>query len=214
MPERIATVCRALASEPNLIILHQLALEPDLASSELARRARLSRPQTSSQLSHLAALGALSRRRSGPFVHYSIADEPGNPGSFAPWRLVRETLASPARACRSWRADSILHLSEDTVTLVGEPVARAMDVIFDAATAFGNVRRVQLVRLLRQQGPCTGVGICGTLRISPYAFWRHIRKLQRRGYVRQRSPGLWQLTRTHKALFHHELFGIVVKALS
>ncbi|HUT34699.1 MAG TPA: winged helix-turn-helix domain-containing protein [Planctomycetota bacterium] len=116
-------------------------------------------------------------------------------------------------AAVGWEHDRILHLSAETVKKVPAAAATAMDIIFDAATAFANVRRLQVVKLLQQKGGCSAAGIQQGLKMSPPACWRHLGKLKRRGYARQEPPGTWVLVAHPKPRFHRGLLKQVIEAL-
>ena len=55
--------------------------------------------------------------------------------------------------------------------------------VYDAATAFTNVRRLQLVRWLVDNGPASAGVLAEKLGMSGSAVSRHADKLMRRGYL-------------------------------
>jgi predicted ArsR family transcriptional regulator len=57
-----------------------------------------------------------------------------------------------------------------------------VETIFRMATAFTHPRRLEIVRAL-QAGPRTAQQIQVVTRISSWALWRHLRKLEVRGFV-------------------------------
>ncbi len=213
MLEAVAAGCRALACEPNLLVLHALCPDVELSSAKLALRAMLPAPQVSGRLGVLAARGVVQRRRSGAHVYYRLVDQDGGQRRFWPWGLVRGTLADPSAAAAGWEHGRTLHLSPGTLKKVPAGVATAMDIIFDAATAFANVRRLQIVKLLQQKSGCSTVEVQRTLKMSPPACWRHLGKLKRRGYAREEPPGTWVLVAHPKARFHRGLLNQVLEAL-
>ena len=67
-----------------------------------------------------------------------------------------------------------------------------VETIFRMATAFTHPRRVEIVGVL-QAGPRTAQQIQAATRISGWALWRHLRKLEARGFVISRR-GFYALT--------------------
>ena len=213
MLDAIAATCRAVASDGSLLLLCRLAGQRELLSSELARRTKLPQGQASTHLSRLALLGAVRRRRSGGRVYYAFCSASRSGFAFSPWAMVERAFLNVAAASRGWREDQILHLAPRTVQVAGLPVATVMDVIFDASTAFTNVRRLALLDLLKRNGSCTLASIVMELKMSHVACARHLDKLARRGYVRAVSPGVWALARKHRTRFHAELMELVFARL-
>ena len=85
-------------------------------------------------------------------------------------------------------------------------------VIFEAATAFTDLRRLQILRQLARRGPCTVRSLIDDLSMSEDAVSRHASKLQRRGYVVAQRSGrrvTYQLARDAKSPVHAKLFEIV-----
>jgi len=213
MLETIAGGCRAVASDRRLIMLCRLVESPELAASELARRAGLPVGNASTHLKVLSASGLVERRRSGARIYYRLAgDRPGG-GPLLPVALVRRAVEDPTRVARGWDEEGIVHLRPETVATVGEVLARALDVMFDATTAFTNVRRLQIIRLLVQERECGRVEVVGRLKMSPLACSRHLDKLARRGYVRQARGGLWRLCGRWRSALHREVGKWVVGCL-
>jgi len=128
--------------------------------------------------------------------------------------LLRRALCKHKWATRGWDAETIVHLAAETVGSCGVTVARVLDVVFDAATAFGNVRRLQIVQLLRQRGTCAPHTIVGEAAMSPIACLRHLDKLQRRGYVRHMGAAAWSLCEKARTPFHAALLAEICAHLS
>ena len=210
MLDDIAATCRALASDGSLLLLCRLAGHKELLSSELARRAKLPQGQASTHLSRLALVGGVRRRRSGGRVYYAFSSPSRSTFAFSPWGMVERAFLNVAAASRGWQEDQILHLAPRTVQVVGRTMATAMDVIFDACTAFTNVRRLSLLEFLKHNGSCSRVSIVAELKMSHVACGRHLDKLARRGYISMVSPGVWALARKHRTPFHGELMELVL----
>ena len=214
MLEAIVAVCRALACDARLLALYALSAGEELASKEIAERVALVPSQASRHLSRLSGVGLLRPRRSGAHVYYQfLPDElPALAGEVAP--LVVRACRESRWATRGWREREILHLAPDTVARLRPGVARSLDVVFDAATAFGNVRRLQVLRLLLRSGPCGSQTVGRELRMSPWACVRHLGKLWQRGYVRLEGPGLWGVAAGCRTAFHSGLLDVVAGRLA
>ena len=213
MLETITTLCRTLASEPRLRILYVLTREQELHASEIATRARLSASGVSCHVRRLVSTGLLARRRSGARVFCQVPGR-GHDG------IGAQTADLVCRACRDvgwgtsgWDEGTLIHLSPSMSEQTGLPVARALDVLFDAATSFGNVRRLQLVRLLAQQGPCLEGQIVAQLKMSSIACRRHIDKLSRRGVVHRQGGDGWRLSKSQRTPVHAALAKLVLRWL-
>ncbi len=63
------------------------------------------------------------------------------------------------------------------------------ETVFEAATAFTNVRRIQILRLLTSRESVTVRMLTEELRMSEPAVGRHMDKLMRRGYVEAGPAG-------------------------
>jgi len=210
MLETITTVCRAIASDARLLILHELASEQELEAVEIARRTGLTPDDVCHHTQRLRAAALVGHRRSGPRVFCRLTaatrDEWGPRAAV----LVRRACRDPEWATSGWGEDQLVHLLPDTARRVGLAAARAFDVMFDAATAFGNVRRLQLVSLLLEAGPCGEEHIVQELSMSRAACWRHADKLLRRGVLRHAAPRVWALAGKPRTRFHGALTSLVV----
>jgi len=212
MLELITATCRALACDAKLAVLYQLRTGEELAATEIAVRVGVPLDHLGHHLARLAMVGLVSRRRSGRKVLYGLAD--GASARFNAVSPLRHALAEPQWATKRWREKSILHLSSPLVTRLSRVTQRAMDVVFDAATAFGNVRRLQLLRVLFEGGQCDPAAAVSELRMSPLAFARHIEKLESRGYVRDQRAAGWSLAARPRTAFHGALLSEVGAALA
>jgi len=213
VPETIAATCRAVASDARLLILRVLSQEGELASKEIGERVGLKPDRASRHLGRLMTAALLRPRRAGAYVYYHLSQGPAQQLGPAVARLVRRACREPRWALRGWRERGVLHLASETADRLPPDAARALDVVFDAATAFGNVRRVLLLRLLLRRGPCDEEAIRGELRMSAWAYARQLDKLCRRGYVGRSSQGLWRLSQTRRTRFHSALLREVTRRL-
>ena len=205
MFEAIVATCRSLACDARLAILYQLTLHPELPSLELAERAALTFDDASHHLAQLAAHGLLERRRSGARVFYLLgASEPsGGPAAIA--GLVRRACHGVKWATTGWREKALVHVSAPAVVRLPAGVAKALDVVFDAATAFTHARRLMILRFLTEHGPARGPALTTALKMSRPARERHLDKLERRGYVHCLGRGTWALSTRQKTRFHAAL---------
>lgn len=210
MIEAIVATCRAIASDPRMLIFFHLAKQPELPSSEIARRARLTQDDASHHLAELAKLRLVQRRRSGTWVHYSLGPDASSSGPAGVGSLVRRACLEPRWATAGWKERRTLHLSPTTAARLPAPTARALDVAFDAATAFTHGRRVMILRLLRSNGATDAAAIVSSLRMSPQARQRHLEKLEHRGYVVELAPAKWALSPRAKSRFHAEMLDAVL----
>jgi hypothetical protein len=113
-----------------------------------------------------------------------------------------------------WDEQTLIHVAATTVEQVGSVRARLLDVIFDAATAFSNVRRLQLLRFPAERGPSLEASIVGELKMSPAACRRHTDKLLRRGLVRRQGGTGWALSDGARTPFHGGLTLEVLRRLA
>jgi len=204
MIEAIVASSRAIACDAKLLIFYHLTKQPELPSSQIARRARLTQDDASHHLAELAKLGLVRRRRAGTWVHYSLGlDAPPSTLAGAAG-LVRRACLEPSWATAGWKERRTLHLAPTTIAKLPSAQARALDVVFDAATAFTHGRRVMIVRWLRANGPTDAAAIVSSLRMSLQARQRHLEKLERRGYVVEVAPARWALAPHTKSRFHGE----------
>ena len=212
MLEKLANVCRALASESKLLIVHILSRKTELPATDIARETDMTKPMVSNHLKQLVALGLASPRRSGAHVFYSLGVHQPSQQTFDPLPLVRLALNDAKWASKGWETTELVHLSSETATQLSPVTAHVLDIVFDAATAFGNVRRLQILRLLGSSGARTATEIRQELSMSASAVDRHLEKLWRRGYVRQEG-GVWRLRKDAKTPFHAKLWALVRSAL-
>ncbi len=214
MLEAVCLVCRTVAGEARLRVLHALAGEEELPGKDVAWRAGLTPPGASKHMARLVTAQLARARRSGAYVYYGLAPERGKGFGPAVGGLVACACRDPRWATAQWRERGVIHLSSETVARVGLRAARALDVVFDAATAFGNVRRLQIVQLLSRRPPCEFGRVRQELRMSLRACERHLDKLARRKYVRRVASRVWTLADRQRTPFHEALFGAVLSVLA
>ena len=180
---------------------------PEKAPPVLGGELGMGRHVVSSPLRLLTAAGLLPRRRSGAWA-YCIAASPYSDdtlsGALSTW--LRQVLCDPTRTQEDCRVRELCNLSEPEA----ERVLR--ELLFEAATAFTNVRRLQLLRLLTERGELTVEAITEKLHMSEHALSRHAAKLLRRGYLAARRVGhcvVYQLPEEFKTPIHARWMEIV-----
>jgi DNA-binding MarR family transcriptional regulator len=188
MDEIIVQVCRSIACTTRLNILALLANNTEITPTELAQRLKLRLPKISEHLRRLSAAGLIGRRPSG-IRCYCVAKSPYGEtalsGKMSRWlfRVLRE------------RSDE-----------------HTRKLIFNAATAFTHLRRVQILRHLEAHGESDSETMTGQLKMSPAALSRHCAKLSRRGVIISReSPDGWRCRLAENLVtpVHRELIGII-----
>ena len=178
MLEIIVRVMRAVACRPRLRILALIAREPEVAPTELAERVGMPKNVLSTHLRRLSQAGLIMRRRSGP-RNYCIARSPYGDetlsGKVTAW--LTGLLRNPRRTLKACGEGGPAGLSQ--------PKAEELvcNTIFDAATAFTDVRRLQVMRRLCSTGETTTAVLTQELSMSDRALGRHVDKLARRGYI-------------------------------
>ena len=212
MLETIAATCRTVACSARLRLLYHLCLEAELPAAELARRSGLLPSVASTHLTRLVTRGLIQRRRSAAQVHFGFLAPRQGRERFAPGPLVRRAVMEPEWAADGWPHGELLHVNQAGQSDIPEPVVRAFDVVYDAATAFGNVRRLQIVRLLSTSGACSMPAMGEKLSMSRPACSRHVDKLLRRGYLDGRR-GTWGLAEGSTTPLHGAFLTLVLAAL-
>jgi DNA-binding MarR family transcriptional regulator len=206
MDELIVRVLRTVACFTRLRILSRLSAK-DTAPTTLARDLGLSVDLVCSHLARLSSVGLVRRRRSGLHCYCSAGSpysDSALSGQIAGW--VHEALrgaapGAPAPGRSARRRAKTADTSPD-----------ASDLLFDAATAFTNVRRLQIMRRLAKGEPADAPTLARELRMSAAAVGRHLSKLIRRGFVRSSSHKgrmLYQLVPNPRTPLHARLLAIV-----
>ena len=156
--------CRTIANRTRLKMFGLLLEEPGQTVSAVAQRLHQPLSLTSEYLRALEARGLLMARRIGRQVQYR-----------------------PNPAPNGGPASGLVPALRKTYQRATHPV----DTIFRLATAFTHPRRIEVFRAL-QRGPRTVDQIQAVTRISGWALWRHLRKLEDRGFVISRH-GIYAL---------------------
>jgi DNA-binding transcriptional ArsR family regulator len=177
MYELIVRLARTVANDERLRILAHLMSHGETAPKELARGLHLSPNALAGHLAKLVAVGLVSRRRSGRW-NYCSAASPYRPTALSAMALawLRGSLVEPTRSTENGSRRT----GASSTVAEGREARR---LVFEAATAFTDLRRLQIMRRLKEQGPATGAALGQELKISPLAVRRHLNKLQRRGLV-------------------------------
>jgi len=146
--------CRALANAMRLQILARIIAEGPLTVKMVMHACALSEPRASQHLRMLQSRGLLSATRESRWVRYAASPDPLVPHA----ALLLQALENAYRQ--------------------REPV----DAQVLALTALTHPRRVQIVRALNAR-PMAVSMLIATCRISRPAIYRHLAKLERRGWV-------------------------------
>jgi DNA-binding transcriptional ArsR family regulator len=205
--EIIVRVARAVACLARLRMLTLLANEDEMAPTELADTLDMRLNLVCDHLRRLSAAGLIARRRSGRW-HYCSADSPYAPDAFSGKvsRWLRETLRASGRKGENSTVHELRNPSPRAA------IAARIATVFDAATAFANVRRLQILRALAAGKGRDAAWLMRELHMSAPAVTRHTRKLIRRGYVTARRTGRrrsFQLADTFKTRVHARLLQLV-----
>ena len=148
--------CRVLANESRLKLLWRLLQEGEMSMTQLAQSVGLSTSNASRHLRALGARGLIKAEQRGLFVFYSV--EANVEVDHAP------ELLEALRACY---LDAI-------------PYHR----IIRLATAFTHPRRITIVKALIGM-EMTEAALSIKSRIPPQSLYRHVAKLERRGFVKK-----------------------------
>jgi DNA-binding MarR family transcriptional regulator len=207
MEEIIVHVCRTVACEARLRILARLSRSGELAPTTLADQLKLPVGLLCSHLRRLSAAGLIQRRRSARWC-YCVAQSP----------YASNTLSGQIER---WLF-RVLRDPETTLKRAGLPVAdkcslasaeaELVGLIFAIATAFTNVRRVQVLREISQGAAVTIAELTDRLHLSEAAASRHLCKLMRRGFVtavESRWPRAYQLAKRCRTPLHSEFLQMV-----
>ena len=178
MDEIVIRLARALASFVRLQVLSRLVAAGETSPTRLGRELQMSLNSLSGHFAKLAAAGLIKRRRSGRWS-YCVGDSPYNPatlsGRMVAW--LRGVLAMPKQTLRDCGDKEAHRLS------VEEAQTRVHRFVFEAATAFTDLRRIQILRFLATGAEVTAQRMSKKLSMSAAAVSRHTNKLMRRGYL-------------------------------
>ena len=208
MDETIVRAARTLASLPRLCILSHLARNEEHNPTALARQLKMRLNVVCTHLRVLSTAGLIQRRKSGTWCFYR-AESPYSmqafSGKLTDW--IRHLLTSrlgggenrgprEVRDSRLGREDTELHA-----------------LLFECATAFTDLRRIQMLRYLSRRGTATVSALMTELSMSRDAVSRHTQKLVRRGYLTsQRGTGrclTYQLAPSFRTPVHAQMLAIV-----
>ena len=206
MDELIVRLARTIACMPRLGLLSAIGRADEISPSELARQLGMSRHLVSAHLLRLSAVALIQRRRSGAW-HYCRAGSPYRAqtlsGELASW------LQAVLGGAKGPQEDLGVQQLRDPP---GEDLADPPRVlVFDAATAFRSVRRLQILRYVSGT-PASSATLCGELHMSHAAAARHLGKLVGRGFVvagRSRRRAVYRLATAFATAVHARLFEII-----
>jgi predicted ArsR family transcriptional regulator len=203
--EIIVRVLRVVACLPRLRILALLTQEKETAPTAIARKLGIGLDLVCAHLAKLTSVGLIQRRRSGVWC-YCRAESPYGEQAFsgrvAQWLYA--LLRDPAQAMENPEVEQLRD---------SPAAAEALHAtLFEAVTAFDNVRRLQMLRLLAERQTMDADAFAKTLSMSHSAVARHTSKLVRRGYVQCQRHGrtlTYCLAPEPKTPIHAELWRIV-----
>ena len=203
MNEIVVRVLRALACLARLRMLCCMARTDEITPTDLARELRMRLDLVCTHLRRLTSAGLIERRRSGVWC-YCRARSPYPDEAFS--------AKITSWVCRLLRSPRQVRVARDHHSLGPDAQAELQRTIFEAATAFTNVRRLRILRRLAGGEAVTIRTLTGELRLSEAAAGRHLAKLVRRGYVDPVRAGrylTYRLARRFKTPVHGRLFEIV-----
>jgi DNA-binding transcriptional ArsR family regulator len=208
MDEIVVRLTRAIASRPRLRVLSYLALHGETAPTLLESKLKISLNVLSSHLRTLAAVGLIQGRRSGAQCYYDFRSPYGEQtlsGSMCRWlKGLLKTATGGKDNCGPREV-------RNSYPCTTQPTLHT--VIFGAATAFTDLRRLQIVRYLETHGQATVEECVAQLKMSEFAVSRHTTKLRRRGFLvaqrRGRNVLVYRLAGSAKTLIHERMLQIV-----
>jgi len=208
MDEIIVRVARVLASYPRLRILEYLAQHGETQPTALAEKLQIPLNTLSAHLRGLTTAGLIQGRKSGPSCHYRL-DSPyaDNTLSGRMSRWLLKVLGGP-----EGRKDhrGLLEVRDDPLP---ELRPQMHETIFEIATAFTDLRRLQILRHIQTHGPATPNELASELSMSMDAVSRHTIKLRRRGLIASRGrdgrSATYALCSDLKSPIHERMWEIV-----
>lgn len=160
--------CRILANEKRLELLWRLFQGGEMSVSKLGESVGMAEPAASACLRAVNSRGLILSRRDGKYVFYRAEANPEVAGS--------EQLL-----------DALKQAYEDFM-----PVP----AVLKHFTAFTHERRISVVKIL-SEGPLGIIPLSIKAQISVQALYRHIRKLEARGYVARGGDEISLLAQRH-----------------
>lgn len=208
MDEIIVRVARVLASYPRLRILEQLARHGETQPTSLAERLHLPLNTISAHLRALTNAGLIQGRKSGSNCHYSLDSPYGdNTLSGRTSRWLAKALSGANNRKNHRGVPEVRNGSSAGV----RPCLH--ETIFEIATAFTDLRRLQILRYLQTHGPATPNELADELSMSVHAVSRHTTKLRRRGLITSQSRDgrslMYTLCVDLKTPIHEQMWEIV-----
>jgi len=207
MDEIIVRVLRTVACFARLRILSGLARVAETCPTQLASELGMGIDVVSAHLARLASAGLIKRRRSGARCYYT-AESPYRREAFSGkvtlW--LTEALRRPTRTIKSCK------IVQPGDSGSADPETELHNILFDATTAFTNLRRIQILRRLAMGEVLAVEALSKELGMSESAVSRHTAKLIRRGYVDACRAGRcleYRLSDKFKTRVHAKLFEIV-----
>jgi DNA-binding transcriptional ArsR family regulator len=210
MDEIVVRLARAIACLARLQLLSLLVRQGELPPTRLAKELRLPLNVVSQHLRMLSSAGLLCRRKSGTWCYYR-ADSPYDATAIS-GRLVRWLGDLFKDGIKARLEHSGVH---EVRNVAGTADGDLHQQIYEAATAFTDLRRVQLLRQLDRQKSVSAPDLITSLCLSPQALGRHMGKLMRRGYVRAERRGhmlVYALATTAQTPVHRRLFDLMKTA--
>lgn len=208
MDEIIVRAARALPHMPRLRILSRLARSEEANPTNLARELGMGLNVVCTHLRTLSTAALIQRRKSGTWCYYRAESPYGErtfSGRLTTWLGEVLRSSSPARKNLGPREVRDIRLTPED--------AEVHRLLFESATAFTDLRRLQILRYLSGHETAAASHLMTELSMSREAVRRHMQKLTHRGYVvtlKGRGVSLaYQLASTFKTPVHAEMFGIV-----
>ncbi|MBM3861185.1 MAG: helix-turn-helix domain-containing protein [Verrucomicrobia bacterium] len=207
MYDIIIRLSRAIASRPRLRILSYLAQAGETTPTQLQRELRLPLNVLSAHLRTLCSVGLITSRRSAARCYYDFRSPyPAGTisGDTSSW------LKALLRKGAEGHANSI-HQPQGGHAPARLPSLHA--VIFEAATAFTDLRRLQMLGYLEAHEWATGKELGEQLKMSGVAVGRQTAKLCRRGILSMRREGrsgfVFALAAQPKTAIHGQMLQMV-----
>jgi DNA-binding MarR family transcriptional regulator len=184
-----------------------LSVAGETPPSELTRRLQIMPNALSTHLAKLGAVGLITRRRSGAWS-YCSAESPYGSGTFSGMTLawLREVLVQPQWTLQDCGLHEVRNSSNSA------SIDQIYRLLFEAATAFTDLRRLQILRHLAHEGETAADTLRTQLHMSAWAVARHTDKLVRRGYLAARitdTAVFFGLAKTFQTPLHVRLWEIV-----
>lgn len=151
--------CRVLEGPTRRQLLRRIVLHPGQTVSELADAMKLSLPRASQELRRLQSRGLIQASRAGRRVRYRAAPDPQVPS------------AAPILS-------ALRNVFQRHTTSADETTQRT-------AAAFSHTRRIAVVRQLLR-APLSGPALSAATDIPAQSLARHLRLLQKLGFVTRR----------------------------